>query len=580
MSTNNDKTFEELEELEALMAVTDDLASEEAETGDGDESVDAGASSDTEKEDEGEEETIVASGDTVDELVANLTDHIREVEEENNVQVEGEPLEDVERDRDLDLVGAKSDDDSEEKSDDDSDEKEAAILAALVGKQDDEDVVNMKSDEISQLVADGDYLTQDTYNDLDDDAKAEFVEIRVKTDESDDLESYFQRKDIFSDDENEEKTGMSDVDEDVFKTDSFDNEAAASARAQELGCSGTHKQGDMWMPCGTHAEWEEVRRYGEDRHDPSDDQMVKTDEFLCGFQRKSVQQPCDFCQGGCAPEEGLPGLADVEASVKSAYNAEVIGSGYSADDDIFVIDVKREDGSFIEVFVDGEGEELGWLRLDETALEGKSAEQIEIVTKADAEASAVSAYEEVVPNEKGEVMSVTVDVFANQDVYVVEVDGEQKSYDFYVSVQGKVLGYDEWDLIDEPTYELSEEEEIKALEADLEIKRLYSREQRMEMAESGEAMEDGSFPIADESDLRNAILAVSRASDVAAARAHIMRRAEELGLEDMIPTDWQSEDDDSEEVAPSQPVEAEKSAEDAELAAALAEWQSMTGENS
>jgi hypothetical protein len=85
---------------------------------------------------------------------------------------------------------------------------------------------------------------------------------------------------------------------------------------------------------------------------------------------------------------------------------------------------------------------------------------------------------------------------------------------------------------------LSDEEEIKALEAELELKRMYSREQREEMAENGDALPDGSFPIADEADLRNAIQAYGRAADKEAAKGHIMKRAEELGLEDMIPDDW------------------------------------------
>jgi hypothetical protein len=33
---------------------------------------------------------------------------------------------------------------------------------------------------------------------------------------------------------------------------------------------------------------------------------------------------------------------------------------------MFVVDVKREDGSCIEVFLSGDGDELGWLRVDES----------------------------------------------------------------------------------------------------------------------------------------------------------------------------------------------------------------------
>lgn len=66
----------------------------------------------------------------------------------------------------------------------------------------------------------------------------------------------------------------------------------------------------------------------------------------------------------------------------------------------------------------------------------------------------------------------------------------------------------------------------------------YSDEERKQLAEEGKAMEDGSYPIADEEDLKNAIQAIGRASDPEAARAHIEKRARELELEDLISEDW------------------------------------------
>lgn len=69
-------------------------------------------------------------------------------------------------------------------------------------------------------------------------------------------------------------------------------------------------------------------------------------------------------------------------------------------------------------------------------------------------------------------------------------------------------------------------------------KRDYSASARRRMAQSGEAMKDGSFPIANETDLRNAIQSVGRASDYNAARRHIIRRARALGLTELLPEDW------------------------------------------
>ena len=71
-------------------------------------------------------------------------------------------------------------------------------------------------------------------------------------------------------------------------------------------------------------------------------------------------------------------------------------------------------------------------------------------------------------------------------------------------------------------------------------KRDYSTASRRRMAESGQAMPDGSFPIANRTDLRNAIQSVGRASNYEAARRHIISRARALGAEDMLPEDWKS----------------------------------------
>lgn len=69
-------------------------------------------------------------------------------------------------------------------------------------------------------------------------------------------------------------------------------------------------------------------------------------------------------------------------------------------------------------------------------------------------------------------------------------------------------------------------------------KRDYSAATRRRMAEQGQAMRDGSFPIANETDLRNAIQSVGRASDYEAARRHIIRRARALGLTEILPEEW------------------------------------------
>jgi hypothetical protein len=66
----------------------------------------------------------------------------------------------------------------------------------------------------------------------------------------------------------------------------------------------------------------------------------------------------------------------------------------------------------------------------------------------------------------------------------------------------------------------------------------FSPERRRELAASGAAMPDGSYPIESAADLANAIQAVGRAKNQAAAKAHIKKRAKALGLTDKLPENW------------------------------------------
>ncbi len=69
----------------------------------------------------------------------------------------------------------------------------------------------------------------------------------------------------------------------------------------------------------------------------------------------------------------------------------------------------------------------------------------------------------------------------------------------------------------------------------------FSTDKRKQLAKSGAALPDGSFPIVTVQDLQNAISAFGRASDKAAAKAHIIKRAKALGRTDLIPDDWKSQ---------------------------------------
>ncbi len=71
-----------------------------------------------------------------------------------------------------------------------------------------------------------------------------------------------------------------------------------------------------------------------------------------------------------------------------------------------------------------------------------------------------------------------------------------------------------------------------------ELGREFTAQNRRKLAETGAAMEDGSFPIVNLGDLKNAIQAIGRAKDPEAAKRHIKKRAKKLGAADMIPTGW------------------------------------------
>lgn len=69
-------------------------------------------------------------------------------------------------------------------------------------------------------------------------------------------------------------------------------------------------------------------------------------------------------------------------------------------------------------------------------------------------------------------------------------------------------------------------------------KREFSSEARDRAASTGAAMPDGSFPIENEGDLKNAIRAIGRAKNPKKAKKHIKSRAATLGLSSLIPEEW------------------------------------------
>lgn len=251
--------------------------------------------------------------------------------------------------------------------------------------------------------------------------------------------------------------------------------------------------------------------------------------YICAIERKTHPgnaAVCDDCPGGCISEKGFPGLLQIEGLVETQFKGIVIDSGYSAAADMFVVDVQTKDGQVREVFVDGTSAEVvGFHKLDESVFEQKSAlSGMTVIGFSDAAEIAIKSIE-------GQVIAVEPDVFEGVDSYAVEIDGiDGKSYDVFVSLDGEVLGYDK--------YESEEAQEIEAEAAEIALKRAFSDDKRMSLAKEGMALPDGSYPITSEEDLRNAVQSFGRAKDKEAAKLHIMKRAKDLGKENLIPPNW------------------------------------------
>jgi hypothetical protein len=74
--------------------------------------------------------------------------------------------------------------------------------------------------------------------------------------------------------------------------------------------------------------------------------------------------------------------------------------------------------------------------------------------------------------------------------------------------------------------------------ADPVVKHKYSEGERTEMAKSGQALSDGSFPIKDKQDVENAVKDWGRAGAKDSVKKHIIDRARAIGAADALPDNW------------------------------------------
>jgi len=305
----------------------------------------------------------------------------------------------------------------------------------------------------------------------------------------------------------------------------------------------------------------------------SEDFAEDEDAFLCQIDRKCLSgnsAVCDNCPGGCSPEEGMPGILDIEGMALEMFGGKVLSSGYADEADLFIVDILSKDGQAFEIIADGTtGEVQNFHRLNNVDLDNiinqKSLDGAEsgFVDIRAAQEIALKTLESEL-GISGQVVEADSDIFEGYDSYVFEIDGANgKSYDLFVGLDGTTLGWDEYDA--------SEAEDIEAEAAELALKRMYDEDERAKMAKGGMALPDGSFPIKDVEDLKNAIQAFGRAKDKKVAKEHIIKRALDLGQEDLIPENWVPKKAQEEAQA------AEKTAE-SEFLASVMEFEMLTAE--
>lgn len=166
------------------------------------------------------------------------------------------------------------------------------------------------------------------------------------------------------------------------------------------------------------------------------------DAFLCAIDRKvlpGASGACANCPGGCCSKSGEPTLIEVEGMAEEEFGGEVLDSGYGAKADLFVVQLKREDGKVIEAFYDGKTAECqGWSLLNSDLLDVKTLEDAPIIDAEEAKQIALKSVE-------GEALSVDPDDFDGTDAWAVQVTGKDgRSYDVFVSLKGNVLGFDDY----------------------------------------------------------------------------------------------------------------------------------------
>ena len=239
----------------------------------------------------------------------------------------------------------------------------------------------------------------------------------------------------------------------------------------------------------------------------------------------------------------------VQIALKSlASEFDVTGDVVATDSDVFLghdvyaVEIDAIDGKSYDVYVTLDGQFVG---LDEW-----SAEEAEEIEAEAAEIALKRAYSEETRMDMAKRgMALPDGSYPIKDIAdlqnAIQAYGRAKdkaAAKAHIMKRARALGAE--NMIPENWMEKSAVEDIEfsddvAEAAELELKEAYQGDVLAEMAEKGEAMEDGMMPIKTTADLMKAIQSYGRAKgDKEKIKAHIIKRALDLDAQDMIPNNW------------------------------------------
>lgn len=274
----------------------------------------------------------------------------------------------------------------------------------------------------------------------------------------------------------------------------FRTRAEAESAAVEMGCSGAHQHGvGKWMPCNTMEEFSAVRSSPNARRIVIDTPTMRRQRRIIQLPKATQRDWQPLINRGVRGIETLPG------------GGLVAGKSISASDSF-----KPTKG-----MVEEAKRSLAWRREF-----GRGGTGIGIARARDISNGKNLPYKTV----------KRMKAFFDRHQSDSKAQGYRRGEKGYPS-NGRIA----WALWGGNAGYAWAKDIVSRVESS---KRYYTDDRREEYADRGLAMPDGSYPIRDVGDLKNAIQAFGRAKNKPAVKRHIKKRAKKLGRLDLIPANW------------------------------------------